>query len=180
MRHFPSLLTLALLLRSFTFADEPAPKPGDEAKPADKKEEKKDDTDKAEKPKEKAGSATIAGAEVKYLTLTGLLPVFKEDGTPRANVFYVYYAATDKDGKRLAASNPGGRPITFCFNGGPGSAAVWLHFGGLGPKRVDLPPDGLTSASIAKVVDNPNSILDKSDLVFIDPVGTGISRAAKG
>ena len=180
MRLFPSFVFAALLLPHLAFADESAPKPGDEAKPAEKKEEKKDDGDKAEKPKEKAGSAMIAGAEVKYLTLTGLLPVFKEDGTPRANVFYVYYAATDKDGKRLAATNPGTRPITFCFNGGPGSAAVWLHFGGLGPKRVDLPPDGLTPATIAKIADNPNSILDTSDLVFIDPVGTGISRAAKG
>ncbi len=176
MRLFPAFFSIALLFRSLAFAQEPAPKP-DEPKPAEKKEDKKDE---AEKPKEKSGSATIAGAEVKYLTLTGQLPVFKEDGSPRANVFYVYYAVTDKDGKRLAATNPGGRPITFCFNGGPGSAAVWLHFGGLGPKRVDLPPDGLTPATVAKIVDNPNSILDASDLVFIDPVGTGISRAAKG
>ena len=174
MRCIPILVSLALPF--LAFAEEPAPKP-DESKPAEKKEEKKDE---AEKPKEKAGSATIAGAEVKYLTLTGQLPIFKEDGSPRANVFYIYYAVADKDGKRVAASNPGGRPIMFCFNGGPGSAAVWLHFGGLGPKRVDLPPDGLSPATVAKIVDNPNSILDVSDLVFIDPVGTGISRAAKG
>ena len=176
MRRFPVFLTLALLIPRLAFAQEPAPKP-DEPKPAEKKEEKKDEADK---PKEKAGSAVIAGAEVKYLTLTGQLPIFKEDGSPRASVFYVYYAAVDKDGKRLAAANPGARPIVFCFNGGPGSAAVWLHFGGLGPKRVDLPPDGLAPATVAKIVDNPNSILDGTDLVFIDPVGTGISRAAKG
>ena len=180
MRLFPVLVSLALLLSHPAFGQEPAPKP-EESKPAEKKEEKKEDKkDEADKPKEKAGSAIIAGAEVKYLTLTGQLPIFKEDGSPRATVFYVYYAATDKDGKRLAATNPGGRPIMYCFNGGPGSAAVWLHFGGLGPKRVDLPPDGLTPATIAKIVDNPNSVLDATDLVFIDPVGTGISRAAKG
>src|SRR4029453_1720266 len=87
---------------------------------------------------------------------------------------------TAKGGKRLAATAAGSRPIPYCFNGGPGSAAVWLHFGGLGPKRVDLPPDGLAPASVVEIVDNPNSILDTTDLVFIDPVGTGISRAAKG
>ena len=180
MRCFPLLLSLVLLLHSLAFAQEPSPKP-DEAKPAEKKEEKKDEKkEDADKPKERTGVATIAGAPVKYATLTGQLPIFKEDGSPRASVFYIYYAVVDKDGKRLAASNPGGRPIMFCFNGGPGSAAVWLHFGGLGPKRVDLPPDGLTPATLAKIVDNPNSILDSTDLVFIDPVGTGISRAAKG
>ncbi len=181
MRRLSVLLALTFLLTRLAFAQEPPPKPEEakpaETKPAEKKEDKKEDADK---PKEKSGSAVINGGEVKYLTLTGQLPIFKEDNSPRANVFYVYYAATDKDGKRLAATNPGGRPITYCFNGGPGSAAVWLHFGGLGPKRVDLPPDGLTPATIAKIVDNPNSILDTTDLVFIDPVGTGISRAAKG
>jgi carboxypeptidase C (cathepsin A) len=57
---------------------------------------------------------------------------------------------------------------------------VWLHLGGLGPRRLDLPPDGLTPATVARIVDNPNSILDATDLVFVDPVSTGLSRAAKG
>jgi carboxypeptidase C (cathepsin A) len=175
MRLILSLLVVVSLLPAF--ADEPKPAPEADKKPPEKKEEKKEEP---EKPKEKAGSVTISGAEVKYLAQTGMLPVFKEDGTPRANVFYVYYAVTDKDGKRLATTAAGSRPITYCFNGGPGSAAVWLHFGGLGPKRVDLPPEGLAPASVVGIVDNPNSILDTTDLVFIDPVGTGISRAAKG
>src|SRR5262249_20535069 len=104
----------------------------------------------------------------------------KEDGSPRANVFYVYYAATDVNGKRAAVTDAASRPITFCFNGGPGASAVWLHLGGLGPRRIDLPPEGLTPATVLHVVDNPNSILDTTDLVFIDPVSTGLSRAAKG
>ena len=175
MRSLIARLLFALLLACPAFAQEAPPKP-EEPKPAEKKEDKKEE----DKPKERTGAAVIAGAEVKYATLTGQLPIFKEDGGLRASVFYVYYAAVDKDGKRLAATDPSGRAIMFCFNGGPGSAAVWLHFGGLGPKRVDLPPDGLTPATVAKIVDNPNSILDGTDLVFIDPVGTGISRAAKG
>jgi len=172
MRLILSFLVIVSLLPAF--ADEPKPP---EQKPPEKKEEKKEEP---EKPKEKAGAVTLAGSEVKYIAQTGMLPVFKEDGSPRANVFYVYYAITDKDGKRVAATSVNSRPITFCFNGGPGSAAVWLHFGGLGPKRVDLPPEGLAPASVVGIVDNPNSILDTTDLVFIDPVGTGISRAAKG
>ena len=173
------VLCAALVALSFSaFAEEQPAPAGD--KPAEKKEEKKPEAPKEEKPKETSGTAIIGGSEVKYLVQTGMLPVLKDDGSPRANVFYVYYAAIGKDGKRLARGDANSRPITFCFNGGPGSAAVWLHFGGLGPKRVDLPPDGLQPASIAQIVDNPNSVLDVSDLVFIDPVGTGISRAAKG
>src|SRR5262249_14744109 len=135
---------------------------------------------KEEKPKEHSGMVKLGGAEVRYVAQTGTIPVLKDDGTPRANVFYVYYAVTDADGKRLEAKEPGSRPITFCFNGGPGASAVWLHLGGLGPRRLDLPPDGLTPATVAKVVDNPNSILDATDLVFVDPVSTGLSRAVKG
>ena len=171
------LLALIFALPSLLHADDakPAEKP-DAAKSAEKKDEKP----KEEKPKEKAGRAMIGGAEVKYVAQTGTLPVLKEDGTPRANVFYIYYAATDADGKRLAQKDAGTRPITFCFNGGPGAAAVWLHLGGLGPRRVAMPADGLSLPMAPKIEDNANSILDVSDLVFVDPVATGLSRAAKG
>ncbi|HEV7866386.1 MAG TPA: hypothetical protein VGO90_01790, partial [Chthoniobacteraceae bacterium] len=91
-----------------------------------------------------------------------------------------YYAAVDPEGKRLGAKDASTRSITFCFNGGPGASAVWLHLGGLGPRRLDFPPDGLTPSTVSRVVDNPNSILDATDLVFVDPVSTGLSRAAKG
>ena len=105
MRLFPRFAALAILIPCFTFAQEAPPKP-DEPKPAEKKEEKKED----DKPKERTGAAMIAGAEVKYATLTGQLPIFKEDGALRASVFYVYYAAVDKDGKRLAVvSAPSGK-----------------------------------------------------------------------
>jgi len=175
-----ALLALFSLLTALALAqDDPAK--ADAKKPAEQKEEpKKDEKLKEEKPKEHAGKITLAGAEVRYVAQTGTIPVLKDDGTPRANVFYVYYAATDADGKRLAAKDPAARPIMFFFNGGPGASSVWLHLGGLGPRRVDLQPDGLTPATAVPVVDNPNSILDASDLVFVDPVSTGLSRAAKG
>ena len=152
----------------------------EDAKPGEKKPEEKEKA-KEEKPKESKGSVTIAGQEIKYVAKTGLLPLLKEDGTgERARVFYVYYAAVGADGKPLASADAAKRPITYCFNGGPGSSAVWLHFGGLGPRKVELDPPGLQAAPHAPVVPNPNSILDVTDLVFIDPVGTGASRPSKG
>jgi carboxypeptidase C (cathepsin A) len=175
---------LAVAVPLLTCAQEKKDEPPADAKPADKKEEGKPDDkkkEKDEKPKESRGSVTIAGKEVKYLAKTGTMPLLKEDGSgERANVFFVYYTVTNGDGQPLSKSAVEKRPITYCFNGGPGSAAVWLHFGGLGPKKIDLPPEGLTPAARAAVVGNPNSILDVTDLVFIDPVGTGASRPAKG
>ena len=170
MRHLTPLL--ALLLPCLAFADETD----------SKKEEKKDAPEKTkeEKPKERAGTITLGGTEVKYVAQTGTIPVLKDDGGVKADVFYVYYAATGADGKRLATQLGSTRPITFCFNGGPGASAVWLHLGGLGPRRLDFPPDGLAPSTVLRVVDNPNSILDATDLVFVDPVATGLSRAAKG
>ena len=152
------------------------PKDGDKK---DAPAEKKDDKPKEQKPKESKGAVTIAGEQISYAAKTGTLPLLKDDGATRADVFFVYYARTAQDGKPLAVSDEK-RPIIFCFNGGPGSSAVWLHFGGLGPKKIALPPDGRTPEVLGKISDNPLSILDAADLVFIDPVGTGASRPAKG
>ena len=176
MCRLPFFIATALIFAATLMAQEkpPGETPG---APPEKKEEKKE-TEKEQPPKESKGSVTIAGAKVSYVAKTGTLPVLKEDGSPRASIFFVYYVATDGEGKPIAEK--GLRPITFCFNGGPGSAAVWLHFGGLGPKRIELSPDGLQPAGRGPIVENPNSILDVTDLVFVDPVGTGVSRPAKG
>ena len=71
------------------------------------------------------------------------------------------------------------RPLMFSFNGGPGSASVWLHLGALGPRRVALPEEPTIPTPPFRLVDNEATWLDRTDLVFIDPVGTGFSRAAK-
>jgi carboxypeptidase C (cathepsin A) len=169
-----------LLAQEGAAASEPEQKPA-EAKDEGKKDPAaKGDRPKEEKPREKTGKVRLGTAEVSYVAQTGTIPVLKEDGTVRANVFYVYYAVTDAEGKRASANDPSTRPITFCFNGGPGASAVWLHLGGLGPRRLDFPPEGLTASTVTRVVENPNSILDATDLVFVDPVSTGLSRAAKG
>jgi len=85
-------------------------------------------------------------------------------------MFFVAYA--------LDGQEAGRRPLTFAFNGGPGSASVWLHMGALGPKRVVMLPNGFMPAPPYHLEDNPYTLLDKSDLVFVDAIGTGFSRAA--
>jgi carboxypeptidase C (cathepsin A) len=117
-------------------------------------------------------TVTIAGELVTYTAETGMLPVLKADGTAKASVFYVAY--TRQDLPKTAA-----RPVTFCFNGGPGSASVWLHLGALGPRRTRMNADGSQAPAPYALVDNEYSVLNASDLVFIDPVATGYSRAAK-
>ena len=93
-------------------------------------------------------------------------------GDDKADIFFVAYTKDDAEATD--------RPITFCFNGGPGSSSVWLHLGMLGPQRVKLPDDASRLQPPAKLEANPHSLLDKTDLVFIDPVSTGYSRPAKG
>ena len=116
---------------------------------------------------------TVGGRELAYKAEAGMLPLLQEDGTPKASVFFVAYTL-------LTDADAGRRPIMFCFNGGPGAAAVWLHLGGLGPRRALVNDDGSLPPPPFELVDNEHTILPAADLVFIDPVATGYSRAAKG
>lgn len=116
-------------------------------------------------------SVTIGGKRIEYEATAGHLTLTKEDGTERAKVFFIAYTKT-------GVTDPSTRPLTFSFNGGPGSSSVWLHLGVLGPRRVAMHDDGTTMPPPYKLVDNDQSWLDLTDLVFIDPVSTGFSRAA--
>ncbi len=118
------------------------------------------------------GSVTIGGNKIDYTTHTGYLDLKNDTGKLIAKVFFTYYK---KDGEDVAK-----RPVCFTFNGGPGSSSVWLHMGGLGPRRVLLDDMGAAPKPPYKVIPNEYSWLDKTDLVFIDPVSTGFSRAAPG
>ena len=118
-------------------------------------------------------SLTIDGQLISYTATAGYMTIKDEAGKAKANVFFMAYA---KDGVTDKAK----RPITYTFNGGPGSASVWLHMGVIGPKRILMADDGGALAPPYKYVDNEYSWLDKTDLVFIDPVNTGYSRAAAG
>jgi carboxypeptidase C (cathepsin A) len=117
-------------------------------------------------------SIQINGKTLAYTATAGTL-VLKKDEKPWASIFYVAYT---RDDTQDAAK----RPITFAFNGGPGSSSVWLHMGALGPKRVEMGPEGDQPKPPYHLVDNEDTSLEFSDLVFIDPVTTGFSRAAPG
>jgi carboxypeptidase C (cathepsin A) len=186
MKYFRSAPFVGLVWLSFgLWCAHAAESPGSPQKETAAKVDEKEAGAKAKaaesesKPKEVSGAVRVDGKELKYVAKTGLMPLFKEDGSVRANVFFVYYAAADGSGERLAKGGAASRPLMFCFNGGPGSSAVWLHLGGLGPKRVDTLLDGRSPLAVAPMVDNPNTVLDATDLVFIDPVSTGLSRAVK-
>ncbi len=113
---------------------------------------------------------TVDGKALKYTATTGRLPIKRDDGKIEAEMFFVAYSLDGQDGSR--------RPLTFAFNGGPGSASIWLHMGALGPKRVVMQPDGFMPAPPYRIADNPYTLLDRSDLVLVDAIGTGFSRAA--
>ena len=124
-------------------------------------------------------TVVIAGESVTYTAETGMLPVLKPDGTSRASIFYVAYTRQEKAESGNQKMETARRPVTFCFNGGPGSASVWLHLGALGPRRAKLNADGSLPPPPFALVDNEYSVLNASDLVFIDPVATGFSRPVK-
>lgn len=131
-------------------------------------------------------SILCAGKQISYTATAGRM-VLKEEiipkegdqknqyegEKPRAEIFFVAYTL---DGVEDSSK----RPVTFAFNGGPGSASIWVHMGLLGPKKVLLNDDGSPLPPPAQLIENEYSILDMTDLVFIDPIGTGFSRAVKG
>ncbi len=106
--------------------------------------------------------------DLKYRTVTGRMPIFDEKGEIEQQIFFMAYLKEDAEE---------GRPLMFSFNGGPGSPSIWLHLGALAPKRAPMQDDGNFPPPPYKVVDNPHHWLNDTDLVFIDPVGTGFSRA---
>ena len=167
-----SSLLFALLLAQ---AAPPAPETPDtkaaeaksaDAKPAEKRPEKE------EPPVVTRHEIHVGGKALKYTVTTGLMPLKDAKGDIEAHIFFIAYTL---DG----VADTSRRPLMFSFNGGPGSASVWLHLGAIGPKRVMVLPDGRMPAPPFHLMDNEYTWLDQTDLVFIDPVGTGYSRAAK-
>lgn len=112
---------------------------------------------------------TFGGTLINYIATASETHLKSEDGTPKASIFSTSYVKEGVDPNR---------PVTFLFNGGPGSGSLWLHMGAFGPKRVVIPSDARDDgAPPYPIIDNPDSLLDVTDIVFIDPVGTGFSRA---
>jgi len=155
----------------------------EEKKPEEKKEEKKEEKHQAvDKLVESQHSIKIRGKEIKYTVTAGTI-VMKEETTdrekeaegekPRAQVFFIAYT-------KAGVGDTSKRPLTFSFNGGPGSSSVWLHLGVLGPRRVLMKNDGELPPPPYKLTDNEFSLLDETDLVFIDPMNTGYTRPVEG
>lgn len=112
----------------------------------------------------------FGGEAVRYTATAGETYLRDDDGRPTASIFSVAYVAE-------GAADPASRPVTFLWNGGPGSSSVWLHMGAFGPKRVVVPGDAADDgAPPFRLTENPHTVLDATDLVFVDPVGTGYSR----
>jgi carboxypeptidase C (cathepsin A) len=156
----PLFCSMFLAAQGAPETEKPAENPPKETPPA-----------KVAEPIIKESSVEIAGKKVPYKVTTGKIQLKKDDGKARASIFHVSYERTD-------VKDNSARPVLFAFNGGPGSSAVWLHIGILGPKIIKLPGDGTTAPEPpARLVDNPMSLLDVADLVFVDPVSTGYSRA---
>jgi carboxypeptidase C (cathepsin A) len=114
------------------------------------------------------GQVTIKGKVVPYKVTAGTQPVYNAEGKPSASLFYTYYERTDVTDKSK-------RPFVISFNGGPGSASVWMHVAYTGPKQLNIDSEGFPIQPYG-VRDNPHSILDVADIVYIDPVNTGFSR----
>ncbi len=168
-RLFAPLVLIASLMIS-------TPLISDETKPADKPAA--DKGAEKEKPPEPPAKFVrqhrlkVGGSEIAYTTTAEEIILKDGEGKSTARFFTIAYT---KDG----VTNSETRPVTFVFNGGPGSASIWLHFGLVGPKLIDIPSDAQDpGAPPYKLRDNPGSIFRATDLVFIDPVGTGYSRAA--
>ena len=149
-------------------------------------EEKKDTTPEESKaapavPEEKTSvtehSIVVNGKTLEYTVTAGTMLLKAEDEKegekPKATVFYVAYTLKGED-------DASERPLTFSFNGGPGSSSVWMHLGMLGPKRVYMDEEGMPTPPPYKLIENEYTMLDKTDLVFIDPVSTGFSRTVPG
>lgn len=125
-----------------------------------------------EKPVVTRHQVTAGGRTLSYTVTAGMMPIANPAGEVEADIFYMAYT--------LDNPGPAGkRPLMFSFNGGPGSSSVWLHLGALGPKRVKMLEDGAMPAPPFQLVDNEYTWLGETDLVFIDPVGTGYSRPRK-
>jgi len=156
---------------SETKPSESTAKPAEPSKPESGDAEKEEHYDVTEVPPVITHhQITLNGKTLSYTATAGRLPIKRGDGKIEAEMFFVAYALDGQDVSK--------RPLTFAFNGGPGSASVWLHMGALGPKRVVLQSNGFMPAAPYRLEDNPDTLLDRSDIVMVDAMVTGYSRAA--
>jgi carboxypeptidase C (cathepsin A) len=173
MKRILSFSGIALMLGLSYPVRAAAQEPAKDAKPADTKPA--DAKPGPEAPPKEESSVTdhtirLGGQTIAYKATASTILLKDDKGEPTASIYSTAYTRTDV--KDLSQ-----RPIAFVYNGGPGSSSIWLHMGAFGPRRVVTADAAATPPAPYKLVDNTDCLLDKSDLVFIDPVGTGFSRA---
>src|SRR5262245_21757603 len=161
------LLSAPLLFAQGRGGTPPQPTPPNDSTPrvetAGEKEEKISQTSHA---------IRLDGRDIKYTATTGTLPIRLDNGQVSARMFFVAYTRDGDDAKT--------RPVSFLYNGGPGAATIWLHMGSFAPRRVDMAPDGFQPAPPYRLVDNENTLLDVTDMVFVEAIDTGYSRVVSG
>jgi carboxypeptidase C (cathepsin A) len=151
---------------SLAQSDKTPPPASDKDKPADKAAPEKPGLPPLPSPAHTQQSIQLEGKTLKYTVTVGALPVRDSDGKEAGEVVVTSYT--------VDAPN---RPVTFAFNGGPGASSVYLNFGAIGPKHLDAGNEGDSPSDPTNLVDNPGTWLDFTDLVFVDPIGTGFSRS---
>jgi carboxypeptidase C (cathepsin A) len=171
-----SFLCVFALAGPVLAADEPpagdAPRVGAREKPAAEDKKPEPDTAQAsavETAQPKKRSIPLNGRTLAYTATPGTLTIRNDDGAPIASMFYTAYTVDQPKGARS-------RPVAFLFNGGPGSSTMWLHMGSFGPMKVDASVPEMVRGAPFRLAPNPDTLLDKTDLVFIDAVTTGLSR----
>jgi carboxypeptidase C (cathepsin A) len=167
----PALLLTALTASTILKAQQPGPTPGGRGQRSEAA-----DTAPGVAPVEKVSTTqhtiTVDGRAIAYTSRAGTMVLHDADGKPKATVFYISYTRDQED--------PANRPVTFFFNGGPGSASIWLSMGIMSPKHPNMAPNGQEPPPPYDLVDNPNSPLDVTDLVQVDAMMTGYSRPGPG
>lgn len=169
--------SIAAILPAFAFFISPFSSPFPSTLSASESERAKDQPAGTERAKSREPIVTkhsirVGDETIAYTATAGFIPLKNEKGETEAEIFYMSYARNDR-------KDPADRPLMFSFNGGPGSSSVWLHMGALGPKRVEMEDEPTFPKPPYRLVDNEDTWLKATDLVFIDPVGTGYSRASK-
>ena len=173
MRFIPQVALLsATLCAAPAFAQGRGGQPPQAAPPSDSTPRVETAGEKEEKISQTSHTMRLDGREIKYTATTGTLPIRLDNGQLAARMFFVSYTKDGEDAKT--------RPVSFLYNGGPGAATIWLHMGSFAPKHVEMAAEGFQPAPPYRLVDNESSLLDVTDMVFVDAIDTGYSRVVAG
>ena len=165
-------VALVLFLASLGLAQQRPGGPPDAQQPPQRPGGHEVATPNEEKVSQTSHTMRLGGRDIRYTATAGTLPIRLDDGKVAARMFFVAYTKDGDDAKI--------RPVAFLYNGGPGSASIWLHMGSFAPRRAAMADEGFQPAPPFQLVDNEHSLIDVSDIVFVDAISTGYSRVMPG